>query len=55
LKAQKDAQECAEFKAMTFEQKKKVLDAYNPLDFYTKGSYIDAQDTTNVFIMAKIV
>ncbi len=40
---------------MTLDEKKKALDAYNNADYYTKGSYIDAQDTTNQFIMAKIV
>ena len=39
---------------MTLEQKKKALDAYNPQDYYVKNAYIDAQDTTNVFMMAKI-
>lgn len=55
LKAQKEAQECAEFKQMTLDEKKKALDAYNNADYYTKGSYVDAQDTTNQFIMAKVV
>ncbi len=55
LKAQKEAQECAEFKQMTLDEKKKVLDAYNNADYYIKGSYVDAQDTTNQFIMAKII
>ena len=55
LKAEKEAQECAEFKQMTLDEKKKALDAYNNADYYTKGSYVDAQDTTNQFIMAKIV
>ena len=40
---------------MTIEQKKKELENYNPQDFYTKGAFVDAQDTTNVHIMAKIV
>lgn len=31
-----------------------MLDAYVPAEHYTKGAYIDAQDTTNVFIMAKV-
>ena len=39
---------------MTLDQKKKALDSYNPQDFFTKGMYVDAQDTTNVFMMAKI-
>lgn len=54
-KAQREAQECAQFKTMTLDQKKKVLDAYNPSDYYTKGCFLDAQDTTNCFIMAKVV
>ena len=53
-KAAKEQQECEQFKAMTLDQKKKALDGYNPQDFYTKGMYVDAQDTTNVFMMAKI-
>ena len=32
-----------------------MLETYNPVDHYTKGQFVDAQDTTNVFIMAKIV
>ena len=40
---------------MTLEQKKKALDAYVPAEYYTKGSYLDAQDTTNVFMTGKIV
>ena len=40
---------------MTLEQKKKALDSYVAADFYTKGSYVDAQDTTSAFIMAKVV
>lgn len=39
---------------MTLEEKKKLLDKYNPLDQYTKGSYVDAQDTTLSFCMAKV-
>ena len=39
---------------MTFEEKKKLLDQYNPQEFYTKGSYIDAQDTTLSFCMSKV-
>jgi hypothetical protein len=37
---------------MSFEQKKKLLDSYVAADFYNAGTFIDAQDTTNVFIMA---
>ena len=51
----REEQECQQFKTMTLEQKKKVLDAYVPQDYFTKGAYIDAQDTTNIFIMAKII
>ena len=40
---------------MTLEQKKKALESFSPLDYYTKGQFIDAQDTTNIFIMAKII
>ena len=40
---------------MTLEQKKKALDAYVPAEYYTKGAYLDAQDTTNIFITGKIV
>ena len=40
---------------MKLEQKRKELDNYVPQQFYTEGSYIDAQDTTNVFMMAKII
>lgn len=54
-KAAREAQEIAAFKTMTLEQKKKQLEAYNPQQYFTKGSYIDAQDTTNVFIMAKVI
>ena len=39
---------------MTFEEKKKELDAYSPTDDYIKGAYIDAQDTTLNFCMAKV-
>ena len=49
------AEMCARYKTMTLEQKKKELDAYVPSDFYKKGCFIDAQDTTNCFIMAKVV
>ena len=31
-----------------------MLENYNPSEFYTKGNYIDAQDTTLNFCMAKI-
>ena len=47
--------ECERFKAMTLEQKKKELDAYVPSDYYKKNNYIDAQDTTNEYMMARIV
>jgi len=30
MKAAKEAKECQEFKAMTLDQKKKILDNYNP-------------------------
>ena len=39
---------------MTLEEKNKLLSEYNAADYYNKGSYIDAQDTTNNFIMAKV-
>lgn len=40
---------------MTLEQKVKILENYVAPDMYTKGSYIDAMDTTQVYIMAKII
>ena len=54
-KAAKDLEECQKFKTMTLDEKKKALDAYNPQDYYVKNAYIDAQDTTNVPIMGKII
>ena len=53
-RAAKDMEECQKFKVMTLDQKKKALDGYNPLAHYTKGSYVDAMDTTNAYMMAKI-
>jgi len=40
---------------MALDQKKKLLDSYVPMEFYNKGAFLDAQDTTNVFIMAQII
>ena len=48
------AEKIEKIRNSTFEEKKKMLENYNPGEFYTKGNYIDAQDTTLNFCMAKI-
>ena len=39
---------------MTYEEKRKELDNYNPLDYYADGLYVDASDTAQNWLMAKI-
>ena len=39
---------------MTYEEKRKELDNYNPLDYYGESQYVDAADTTQNWLTAKI-
>jgi len=39
---------------MSLEEKLALLKKYNSLDYYKKDQYVDAQDTTDVFCLAKI-
>jgi len=48
------AAEVAALNAMTLDEKKGLLDKYAYMDYFTKGSFIDAQDTTSAWCLAKI-
>ncbi len=40
---------------LTLEQKKELVDKYNHLDYVKVGTYVDAHDTTNSYLLARVV
>jgi hypothetical protein len=39
---------------LPLDKKKALLDSYNYIQYLKEGSYVDAVDTTNTFIFAKV-
>ena len=55
MRSEKEAEELQSFKLKSLSEKKDILNNLKVTDLYQEGAYIDAQDTTNDFIMAKII